>query len=90
MRFSLGKAKAYVREGAARTFVGIQVESPNVQDFIDLYEAVCTYLEVEHKHLPRPKDRLDDMSFVSGLRNDLQALCRYIASRLRLRGKAAN
>ena len=36
-RFTLGQAKARVHGIGARTFVGIEVESTDVQDFIDLY-----------------------------------------------------
>ena len=80
-RFTLGKAKARVHGIGAFTAVGIEVESTDVQDFIDLYDAVCEHLGIEHEQLPRPKYRLDDLSFVRGLRNDFSSLRRYFANR---------
>ncbi len=89
-RFTLGKAKARIHGIGAFTVVGIEVESTDVQDFIDLYEAVCLHLGIEHEQLPRPKYRLDDLSFVRGLRNDLTSLRRYFANNLRFNRKTAN
>jgi hypothetical protein len=89
-RFTLGKAKANVYLIGLAGAVGIKVESSDNQDFIDLYEAVCDHLDIEHEELPRPKHRLEDLSFVRSLRNDLQVLRRNIASRLRFGRKAPN
>jgi len=89
-RFTLGKAKARVHAIGGFTAVGIEVESADIQDFIDLYEAVCLHLGIEHEQLPRPKHRLDDLSFVRGLRNDFRTLRRYLANNLRFSRKVAN
>ncbi len=89
-RFSLGRAKAAIEISAARSAVNILVESAEVQDFLDLYDAVCRHLGIEHEHLSRPKHRLDDLSFVRGLRNDLSSLRRYVASQLLFSRKVTN
>jgi len=89
-RFSLGKAKAAVEFSAATSAVNVSVESSEVQDFIDLYDAVCEHLGIESEHLPRPKQRLEDLSFIRGLRNDIAALRRYLGNRLRFNKKAIN
>ncbi len=87
--FSLGKATGRVRP-VGGAVVELIVESPDTQDYIDLYDAVCSYVGIEHEHLPRPKHRLDDLSFVRGIRNDLLALRRMIASRLRFSRKTVD
>jgi hypothetical protein len=70
--------------------MSLRVESSDAEDFIHLTFKMYEKLGIVYSDLPRPKYRLDDLSLVRGLRNDLRSLRRYIASKLRFSRKAVN
>ncbi|HVX90433.1 MAG TPA: hypothetical protein VHC20_02230 [Candidatus Paceibacterota bacterium] len=85
--FSLGEAKAVITEsldnGGRRT-VQIAIESPNTVDFVALYKSVYEdWLGIPHEVIPLPKYRLQEPSFVRGIRNDLHDLWQFIQNRWR-------
>ena len=85
--FTLGEAKAIVSEvldSGGRRMVRVSIESPNSADFVSLYKSVYEdWLNIPHENIPLPKYRLQELSFVRGIRNDLRDLGQFVVNRWR-------
>lgn len=80
--FTLGEAKATVAEGPNRT-LQISIESPTTSDFFSLRKIVYEdWLGIPHEVIPVPTYRMQELSFIRGIRNDLRDLCRFLKSHL--------
>ena len=83
--FALGEAKAIITEaldnGSRRT-VQVAIESPNIVDFVALYKSVYQdWLGIPQEVIPVPKYRMQEPSFIRGIRNDLRDLCQFLKNR---------
>lgn len=85
--FTLGEARATVSEvldNGDRRAVKISIESPNSADFVSLYKSVYEdWLGIPHETIPVPSYRMQEPSFIRGIRNDLRDLRQYLKNRWR-------
>ena len=90
--FELGQAKASIIESldsGGRRMLKIAIEGADVADFIDLYNTIYARLGVPHEVIPTPKRRLEDISFIRGIRNDLRSFGKFLKNRWRLLQESA-
>ncbi|MBP9757501.1 MAG: hypothetical protein KBD06_02785 [Candidatus Pacebacteria bacterium] len=90
--FELGEAKALIMQSldsGGRLMLKIAIEGANTADFVDLYNTIYARLGVRHEVIPIPRKRLDDISFVRGIRNDLRSLGKFLSCRWRALADAA-
>ncbi len=82
--FTLGEAKANVSEALdtpGRRVVKIAIESPNTADFVALYKSVYQdWLGIPHEVIPLPTYRLQEPSFIRGIRNDWREFWQFLKS----------
>lgn len=90
--FELGLAKASIIQSldtGGRLMLKIAIESADVADFIDLFNTIYIRLGVPHEVIPTPKRRLEDISFIRGVRNDLRSFGKFLKNRWRLLQESA-
>lgn len=90
--FQLGNARALIMQSldnGGRRMLKISIEGTDTTDFVDLYNTIYGRLGVPHEVIPTPNRRLDDISFVRGVRNDLRSLGKFLTNRWRLLQEAA-
>ena len=85
--FTLGKARALIVQtidAGGHTLLKISIESSDLRDFTALHHKVYSEkLGIPHEDFPRPTHRMEELSFVRGIRNDLAQLKRYLADAVR-------
>ena len=84
--FVFGEAIAIITQAmdspeSGRRIVKVTIESHNVSDFAAIFMHVYRdWLHIPHEEIPVPKYRLQELSFVRGIRNDLRDLRKFCAS----------